>query len=637
MPNLMGHSLGRYQILEQLGEGGMATVYKAYDTRLDRFVAIKVIRTDQFGPTSLDTVMKRFEREAKALAKLSHPNIVHVHDYGEHEGAPYLVMEYLPSGTLKQRPGAPMPWQQALHLLLPIAQALAYAHEHNIIHRDIKPANILLTESGLPMLSDFGIAKILEDSGGATLTGAGMGIGTPEYMAPEQWTGHSGPKSDIYSLGVVLYELVTGRKPYTADTPMAIMLKQVRDPLPLPRQLMPDLPGGLENVLLKALARQTEDRYENMSGFAAALEALAGGQTLTPEAKHDDLLANSTLLAKSEPGREAELATVMASGSKSVPDPIPEIPFPLEEPRRLATRWGLWIPIVVLVVLLCIGAVMGASLLARGLNGKTSPVFTATFTGTSTSASSAISPTQLSIPTQASPQALLPTPLNPPVFPPTPIPTITLPQPPSEIKVMWDTSHGPRASQEGLLYTPDGMYKSLALALTNEKFVISSGDLTKINSYDILVLSAISAANAPYTKSEADEIEQFVRVAGHGLLILSEVPGFGNHTDIVARRFSIGFGELTSDGPVSYSNESFFSGVSSVLFLFGGGIFQVSPPGQTVAMDKGGNSVIAYCECDSGRVMAISDANLWDNRGLSQADNQRFATNVFQWLAKLVP
>src|SRR5512135_2731772 len=135
MSSLVGQTLGRYQILEQLGEGGMATVYKAYDTRLERFVAIKVIRTDQFAPSMLGEMLKRFEREAKALAKLSHPNIVHVHDYGEHEGAPYLVMEYLPSGTLKQAQAGPIPWQQALHILLPVAQALAYAHEHNVIHR----------------------------------------------------------------------------------------------------------------------------------------------------------------------------------------------------------------------------------------------------------------------------------------------------------------------------------------------------------------------------------------------------------------------------------------------------------------------------------------------------------------------
>ncbi len=274
MPNLIGQSLGRYHLLEQLGEGGMATVYKAYDTRLERDVAVKIIRRKAFPEEQLERILKRFEREAKALARLTHPNIVGVIDYGEHEGAPYLVMPYLPGGTLKQRLGKPIPWQEAVHILLPIAQALEYAHEHNIIHRDIKPSNILLTEKGQPMLSDFGIAKILESDDAQTLTGTGVGVGTPEYMAPEQWTGGAGPQSDLYSLGVVLYELITGRKPYTADTPAAVLLKQASEPLPRLGQFVRDLPEAIEKVLLKALARKPEDRYADMAAFASALETL---------------------------------------------------------------------------------------------------------------------------------------------------------------------------------------------------------------------------------------------------------------------------------------------------------------------------------------------------------------------------
>ena len=214
----IGQSLGRYRVLEQLGEGGMAVVYKAYDTVLERDVAIKVIRRGAFAPDQLDGILKRFEREAKALAKLSHPNIVGVLDYGEYEGSPYFVMEYLPGGTLKHR-GKPMPWREAVRILLPILEALEYAHEHKMIHRDIKPSNILLTDQGRPMLTDFGIAKILETTNSTSLTGSGVGVGTPEYMAPEQWTGETSPQSDIYSVGVVLYEMVTGRKPYVRIPP----------------------------------------------------------------------------------------------------------------------------------------------------------------------------------------------------------------------------------------------------------------------------------------------------------------------------------------------------------------------------------------------------------------------------------
>ena len=283
MPNLTGQSIGRYHILEQLGEGGMATVYKAYDTRLERNVAVKVLRTDQFIPAQLQMVLQRFEREAKSLAKLSNPNIVNILDFGEHEGMPYLVMEFLPGGTLKQKMGQAIPWQSAIHTLLPVAHGLAYAHQHGVIHRDVKPANILLSEADMPVLTDFGIAKLLEAGDGHTLTGSGVGIGTPEYMAPEQGIGASkiDERADIYSLGIVLYEMVTGRKPYIADTPMAVVLKQMTDPLPRPTEFAPDLPEGVERILLKALAKEPENRYADMNAMIAVMESvLAEAQTV---------------------------------------------------------------------------------------------------------------------------------------------------------------------------------------------------------------------------------------------------------------------------------------------------------------------------------------------------------------------
>ena len=171
MPDLTGQSFGRYTLLEQLGEGGMAIVYKAYDTRLERDVAVKIIRTERLTIETTPKALKRFEREAKSLAKLTHPNIVQVIDYGEHEGIPYLVMPYLPGGTLKQRLGKPIPWQEAIQIILPIAEALDYAHSQNMIHRDVKPSNILLTERGQPMLTDFGIAKVLDLEETQDLTG----------------------------------------------------------------------------------------------------------------------------------------------------------------------------------------------------------------------------------------------------------------------------------------------------------------------------------------------------------------------------------------------------------------------------------------------------------------------------------
>ena len=272
MNDLSGQSFGRYHLIEQLGQGGMATVYKAYDTRLERDVAIKVIRRNAFSPDILERVLKRFDREAKSLARLTHPNIVSIIDYGEYENSPYLVMPYLPGGTVKQFLGKPMACEKAIELLLPIADALRYSHQKGIVHRDVKPANILITEGGQPMLTDFGIARLLENEDAQTLTGTGVGVGTPEYMSPEQGMGKEvDGRSDTYSLGVVLYELVTGHKPYTADTPMAIVLKQATEPLPNPRKFVPELPEKVVRVLFKALAKEPGDRYQSMGDFARAM------------------------------------------------------------------------------------------------------------------------------------------------------------------------------------------------------------------------------------------------------------------------------------------------------------------------------------------------------------------------------
>ena len=336
MSDFTGQDIGRYHVIEQLGRGGMAIVYRAFDTRLERDVAIKFIRKDAFDSDYVPQMLKRFEREAKALAQLSHPNIVKVHDYGEYQGTPYLVMEYLPGGTLKQLIGHPMPPAQAAQLLLPIARALAYAHRQGIIHRDVKPANILITRSGDPMLTDFGIARILQGEGGAgvtSLTATGVGIGTPDYMAPEQWNNEISPQTDVYALGTVLFELVTGTRPFTADTPAAVLFKQINDPLPRPRSLVPNLSDEVEAVLYKALAKSPQERYANMDVFAQALEAL----TREKEAP---------TLTLPDGARREKTATVQA--------PLPPPPTPVTSPpgtpeRRPARSLGAIVGIGVLM------------------------------------------------------------------------------------------------------------------------------------------------------------------------------------------------------------------------------------------------------------------------------------------------
>jgi len=301
MLNLEGQSIGRYHIIERLGEGGMAVVYRAYDTHLDCDVAIKFIRTDMLAVGELEIALKRFQTEAHKMARLTHPNIVRVIDYGEHQGTPYLVMVYLTGGTLKQKLGSPLPCPDVARLLAPIARALEYAHQQGIIHRDVKPANILLTDTGQPMLSDFGVAKVLTSEGERSghLTGTGVGIGTPEYMAPEQVMGLPiDHRVDIYSLGVVLFELATGRRPFIADTPMAVAIKHVSDPLPRPKDLKPDLPDDIERILFKAMAKNPADRYQSMAEFAIDLEKLTGSQS--PAASGSQVLGTAERLQRLE-------------------------------------------------------------------------------------------------------------------------------------------------------------------------------------------------------------------------------------------------------------------------------------------------------------------------------------------------
>ena len=368
MTNLIGQSLGRYHILEQLGEGGMATVYKAFDTRLETDVAVKVIRTEKLTEETKERTLKRFEREAKSLARLTHPNIVKVMDYGEHEGRPYLVMPYLSGGTLKDRiKQGPIPWQETLRLLIPIAQALEYAHERNLIHRDVKPSNILLTEKGQPMLTDFGVAKLFDMEETQDLTGTGMGVGTPEYMAPEQWQGHVSVQSDVYALGVVFYEMITGRKPYKADTPAAILLKQAMEPLPRAGQYVHDIPDNLEKTLIKALAKNPVDRYKDMIIFASALERLLLGQGQENLAAQNKAQASRTRQGELDTKVTFDQTASQTSGTNVQPEGMKttvtefqplqredKVSSVQEKTSNIKGRWLIWIAAIgVCIILFC--------------------------------------------------------------------------------------------------------------------------------------------------------------------------------------------------------------------------------------------------------------------------------------------
>ncbi len=268
---LIGQTLGQYRIVKFVGSGGMATVYKAHQPSMDRDVAIKVL------PPNLshnEQFLERFRREAKAIAKLEHPHILPAHDFGEQGGITYIAMRYVDGGTLKEKMAEGMlPLSEINRIFGQVGGALGYAHRRGVIHRDVKPSNVLLSSQGDAFLADFGLARVLDVS--QQMTGSSV-MGTPTYMSPEQGQGlKADHRSDIYSLGVMLYELATGQVPYDAETPMGVILKHIRDPLPLPRTIFPDVPEAVEKVILKAMAKEPDNRYQSVAEMVEALAAAA--------------------------------------------------------------------------------------------------------------------------------------------------------------------------------------------------------------------------------------------------------------------------------------------------------------------------------------------------------------------------
>ncbi len=270
MSDLIGRTIGQYQIIEQIGQGGMATVFKAYQPSIDRYVALKILPS-QFAQDP--NFVKRFQHEAKAIAALEHPHILPVHDFGTAEGRPYMVMRYVEGGTLAKLMGQAMPYERIAQFVGNIARALDYAHQQGVVHRDIKPSNILIDKHGEVLLTDFGIAKMIEGSSATQLTSAGSILGTPAYMAPEQAEAKKiDGRSDIYSLGVVLYELLTGQPPYQAETPLAVVLMHLNEPLAPPRTVKSDIPEPLERVVLKAMAKDPSQRFQTAGEMEQALK-----------------------------------------------------------------------------------------------------------------------------------------------------------------------------------------------------------------------------------------------------------------------------------------------------------------------------------------------------------------------------
>jgi len=398
-------TLGPYTIVGQVGRGGMATVYKAYHAAVDRHVAIKVMSRDLAQNPEFS---ERFHQEARTIAKLEHPRILPLYDYGEIADTTYLVMRFLDTGTLRDRiASTPLSLPEVDRIFTQTADALGYAHANKVVHRDVKPSNILLDRRGNALLTDFGIAKLLESTSHLTSTGAM--IGTPAYMSPEQVLGQkSDPRSDLYSLGIVLYEMVTGRVPFEAETPLAVAIKHVNEPLPPPSAIKPGVSPAIERVIQQALAKKPDDRFPSAAEFIAAWQA----------AMRED----AGRAAAARPTR-ATTADLPGAGALDAKTPVlPTTPATRRRPSPV-----LWIGGLVAAIALAVGGLLAVGSLGA-INSPTQAIASGEVPGVETgrdAATATSSPTSTSTSTPSATPRPSPTKTLRPTTTPTSTPTST--------------------------------------------------------------------------------------------------------------------------------------------------------------------------------------------------------------------
>lgn len=396
--------IGRYEIKEELGRGGMATVYKAYDPRFEREVAIKILPRELLHDPQFRI---RFDREAKTIAHLEHPAIVPVYDVGEEDGQPYFVMRCMTGGSLANSIArGPMPLNAVVKIIDRLAPALDEAHSKGIVHRDLKPGNILFDQAGVPYISDFGIAKMTQ-SQSTNVTGSAI-VGTPAYMSPEQAQGEEiDGRSDVYALGVIVFEMLTGTQPYQSTTPMGVVLKQITEPVPRILEKAPDLPPVVQAIIEKAMAKKPSDRFSTAGELSAALSNLAHGGDATVQVNLPNY-SNETIIA---PGRTVIKTAKTNLPRKSAPGAAPEA-SPQEEPAP--ARRG--VPALVFIMAglagICLLAVAASAVFKMCLPlGPLTPPWCS-------------SPPPATVVSQQGPVTTLPT--NTATLPPTLAPTLTL-------------------------------------------------------------------------------------------------------------------------------------------------------------------------------------------------------------------
>ena len=368
----MQNSIGRYQIKGELGRGGMASVYRAYDPNFSRDVAIKVLpRHFLHDPSFKD----RFLTEARTIATLEHPAIVPVYDFGASEadgGSPFIVMRLLEGGSLRDKLDeyGSLPLAEAARILGRLAPALDFAHKRGVIHRDLKPGNIMFDNEGEPYLADFGIARLAEATQTMTI------VGTPAFMSPEQWEGNKklDGRSDLYAMGVIFFEMVTGRRPFVSDTPAGLMRAHLMEPVPSVLNYRKDLPVKCQPVIEKALAKDREERYQTAQSLASAVEILAVGgelpEHLTADLSSSVQAVDDLTLKQPASGHDSGATT----GSATIPAPAPEdLPSGIEVVPKQRRRWP-WVAglLGIIVIVACLGIVVISGVLAS--LGEATPI-----------------------------------------------------------------------------------------------------------------------------------------------------------------------------------------------------------------------------------------------------------------------
>jgi serine/threonine protein kinase len=514
--NLTGKTLGTCTLEKLVGQGGMGAVYLARQSRPSRHVAVKVLLPRiSLSAAVYQAFLARFQREADLIARLEHMNIMPIYEYGEHDGITYLVMPYLPGGNLRNvlaEHGA-LSLQLTLSYIEQAASALDYAHAHGVIHRDIKPSNFLLHPDGRLILADFGIARMMSDgsdTSGATLTGTGMLLGTPEYMAPEMARGEPiDARADIYELGIVLFQMLSGHLPFKGNTPLAVVVKQLEEPLPPLYLLNPAIPPAVDTVVRKATAKRREDRYRSAGELAQALRLAIS----SPDYLSETMARNAPTLGSSQPiplpppppgqgalppsgigqavnypptptsdrsGNAPSLNTPVTPGAYiSSATPYPG-PMRTQEPRSGLRPW-LLVAIVLLLIVLTFGGVF----IGFHLRGTPAP----------------IPPAATSIPNPTSAATVAPTSVPPT---PTPVPATPTPSPVQQAQAVVQQYYDDINNADyqsaynlwGSSYQSSHSYSSFANGFANTVHdTVSFGTITPLSDGSVQVAITIQAVD----------------------------------------------------------------------------------------------------------------------------------------------